>query len=177
MRELADTILATLIHNQGENISRPIENSGSSQKYGSPTSIISELEILDSFFEVAKSQNWVAVVELLRIQEEYNRIKAEIKKNTKRLLEPPGKKEIYWSRSPIAGDVDVRHQQERINGRQRKILDFLKEKGRAQVWQVKQVFPEVSKRTLRRDFESLVKQGIIERIGERNETFYKLKLT
>ncbi len=40
---------------------------------------------------------------------------------------------------------------------------------------MKQVFPEVSKRTLRRDFENLLKQGIIERIGEKNDTFYQLK--
>jgi len=36
--------------------------------------------------------------------------------------------------------------------------------------------PNVSKRTLRRDFEFLLKQGIVERIGERNETFYKIKV-
>ncbi len=40
---------------------------------------------------------------------------------------------------------------------------------------MKQVFPEVSKRTLRRDFENLLKQGIIEKIGEKNDTFYQLK--
>ena len=54
-------------------------------------------------------------------------------------------------------------------------LEFLKENGRAQVWQVKQIFPEVTKRTLRRDFGNLLKQGIIERIGERNGTFYELR--
>jgi len=116
---------------------------------------------LDGFFEVAKAQNWVAAVDILRIQEEYNRIKAEIKKIAKR----PPEKEI------------TRVEPVQIpNSRQEKILAILKEKGRAQVWQVKQVFPEVSKRTLRRDFESLLKQGIIERRGERNDTFYQLKV-
>ena len=52
---------------------------------------------------------------------------------------------------------------------------ILKEKGRAQVWEIKQIFPEVSKRTLRRDFEQMVNQGIIERMGERNDTFYQVK--
>jgi len=57
--------------------------------------------------------------------------------------------------------------------RQEKILTFLKENGRAQVWQMKQVFPEVTKRTLRRDFEYMLGEGIIERIGEKNNTFYQ----
>ena len=52
--------------------------------------VLEDLEILDGFFEVAKAQNWVAVVDVLRIQEEYNRIKAEIKKIAKR----PPEKEI-----------------------------------------------------------------------------------
>jgi len=55
-------------------------------------------------------------------------------------------------------------------------MDFIKENGRAQVWQIKEILPEVSKRTLRRDFETLLEQGILERIGERNNTFYQLKI-
>ena len=39
----------------------------------------------------------------------------------------------------------------------------------------KQVFPEVTKRTLRRDFEQMLGQGLVERIGERNNTFYQVK--
>ncbi len=134
-----------------------------------------DLEILDSFFEVARAQNWVQAVEVLKVQEEYNKMKAEIKKNTKsppekpELLEKPGKETIESHppqiASPITGGA---------GSRQEKILEFLKENGRVQVWQVKQVFPEVTKRTLRRDFESMLKQGIIKRVGERNETFYQL---
>jgi hypothetical protein len=35
------------------------------------------------FFEVAKAQNWVSIVKLLPIQEEYNRIKVKLKTITK----------------------------------------------------------------------------------------------
>jgi len=58
--------------------------------------------------------------------------------------------------------------------RQQKILEFLKEKGRAQVSDLKGVFPETSKRTLRRDVRYLVSQGLAERIGEKNDTFYQI---
>jgi predicted HTH transcriptional regulator len=60
--------------------------------------------------------------------------------------------------------------------RQEKIMAFLKEQGRAQVWQIKQILPEVTKRTLRRDFDNLLKKGLVERIGERNNTFYQIKI-
>ena len=150
MRELADDILANYLQIQLTE-ARPLQ-------------VLDKLEILDSFFEVAKAQNWVAAVDLLRVQEEYNRIKAELKKISKR---PPEKEETL---------AKFREGKPRHPNRQEKILEFLRENGRAQVWQLKQIFPEVTKRTLRRDFESLVKQGIIERVGQRNNTFYQLKI-
>jgi predicted HTH transcriptional regulator len=131
IREIADEILANLL--------RETKN---------PTS--KDWEILDSFFEIAKEQNWVSPREICQIQEDYKNLIAEIQFR-------PEENQIS------------------INERQEKILEILKEKGKIQVGQVKELFPNVSKRTLRRDFQSLMKKGIIERIGEKNKTFYKLK--
>jgi len=127
-----------------------------------PRQVLENLEILDGFFEIAKAQNWVPILDILRIQEEYNRIRAEIKKIPKRV-------------EPLQRGTGQGQSLKTLKIRQQKILDFLKEKDRLQVWQVKEIFPEVTKRTLRRDFEQLLKQGIIERIGTRNDTFYQLK--
>ncbi|MFZ3073698.1 MAG: DeoR family transcriptional regulator [Minisyncoccales bacterium] len=60
--------------------------------------------------------------------------------------------------------------------RQNRITEFLKENGSAQVWEILKIFPTISKRTIRRDFRSMLKQGLIERTGERNTTAYKLKI-
>jgi len=159
MRELADEILANSL--------RIAENSKTVKNCSRP--ILEELESLDSFFEVAKSQNWVKKEELLNLQQEYIKLKEDLEKSTIQNVE--------------VQNVEVRPPQipqlipgpgKEINQRQEKILAFLRENGRAQVWQAKQILPEVSKRTLRRDFEFLLKQGKIERIGERNETFYQL---
>ena len=132
MRELADDILA--------------EN-------GSPETL-DKLAVLDSFFEVVKVQNWVAVQDVLNLQTEYSKLDEE--KEEEKLPASPAKR----------GEPD----------RQSRIMAFLRENGRAQVWQVKQILPEVTKRTLRRDFDQLLNQGVIERMGERNETFYQLKI-
>jgi predicted HTH transcriptional regulator len=131
IREIADEILANLL--------RETKN---------PT--IKDWEILDSFFEIAKEQNWVSPREISQIQQDYKNLFEE-------------------------SHFEPKEHRPSINERQKKILEILKEKGKIQVGQVKEFFPNVSKRTLRRDFQSLVKKGIIERIGEKNKTFYQLK--
>jgi len=60
--------------------------------------------------------------------------------------------------------------------RQNRIMEYLKERGSAQVWEIQKIFPNVSKRTIRRDFRSLLRQGLIERTGERNTTAYKPRI-
>ncbi len=75
--------------------------------------------------------------------------------------------------TPKNGSTEVQHRD--LQDRQKKILDILKEKGSAQVKDFKEVFPNVSKRTLRRDFRNLMGQGLVERVGEKNNTFYQLK--
>lgn len=167
MREIADEILANSISN--------FVNSSKSNKY--KNSAIAEnlyrlLEVLNGFFEVAKNQNWVSIVEILRIQEKYDRVRAELKKFFKR---PPEEKLTQVRPMSIQSPVRPVQIQESLSERQEKILNFLKQNGQTQVWQLKQIFPEVSKRTLRRDFCHLLKEGKIERIGQRNETSYQLK--
>ncbi len=150
MRELADNILASSV-----NQPRVLINS-----------VLETLEILDSYFEVAKAQNWVSSSEILAIQKEYANLREELKK-----VEPERKQEEV-KESPFVEAQLQPFSSQTMSERQEKILDFLRENGRVQVWQVKQILPEVSKRTLRRDFEYMLNQGIVERIGERNETYY-----
>ncbi len=92
---------------------------------------------------------------------------ASVEKNNKEKDEKIEKNESE-SQTPFltAGQIE----------RQNRIMEFLKEKGSAQVWEIQKIFPKVSKRTIRRDFNSMLSQGLIERTGERNTTAYKLKV-
>ena len=167
---------------------------------------------MDGFFEVAKEQNWVSPEEILKLQENYSKLKEELKTETDLEMtltlpldpvrdrpaegtattalrrsvsngvdkEKEAKDEFIML--PLKEDKSSSHpfaaareaeENSPISERQEKILAFLKEQGRAQVWQIKQVLPEVTKRTLRRDFESLLKKRLVERTGERNNTFYQ----
>ena len=120
-----------------------------------------DLTTLASFFEVAKAQNWVKANEILALQEEYDKLKQDVlvvKRETKK-DNPFPKVKVFRM----------------VPERQEKILTYLRENGRVQVWQIKQLFPDISKRTLRRDFEKMTTEGVLERIGEKNNTFYQLK--
>ncbi|MFH1180995.1 MAG: DeoR family transcriptional regulator [bacterium] len=141
MREQADEILAGFIGN----------SAGFADLAGRE-----KLEILDGFFEIAKSQDWVSSKDCLILQEEYNKLKE-------------------FAAAAINLPQKETEQVAAFLTRQEKILGFLKEKGRAQVGELKQVFPQISKRTLRRDFENLLGQGLIERRGNKNDTFYQLR--
>ena len=178
MRELADDILAQSIRNTNQyeytNQSDPSKKCNEERaRY-----IEENLEVLDGFFEVAKNQNWIKPEDLLNLQEEYSKLKGQLKlkaESIKSEVKLTGVRPLQKSELTGGRPLQNSDSQSRQEGRQEKSLTFLKEKEKAQVWQIKQIFPQTSKRTLRRDFENLFKRGIIERIGERNETFYQLK--
>ena len=119
------------------------------------------LGVLKKYFEVAKWQNWVSYFDILEIEKKYDKIE-------KGLLEIVEKPALPLKRNESVFVKD-------LDNRKEKILEILKEKERIQVWEVNEILSDVSKRTLRRDFEQLLKQGLVERIGEKNNTFYQLK--
>ena len=170
MREIADDILEDLT------------------KLSTPNFKLTEarpllaLEVLDSFFEVVKAQNWVKADNILAIQQEYGKLRGELEKtevDERQLSLAADFIKPLEDKKTLEKEDETENQSLKIGSmpeRQEKILDFLKENGRAQVWQLKQILPEVTKRTLRRDFEYMLSQGLIERIGERNETYYQVKI-
>lgn len=151
IRGLADDILAGFLRR------------GPLQEKGINLEITHDLEILDSFFAVAGKQNWVSSSMLLNVSQKYDNLKQEMEDTG---TVPNGTTETAQAALDFVGmkGNTQRHDQ---------ILGILKEKGRAQVWEFKQVFPGVSKRTLRRDFEYLLSRGLVERMGEKNQTFYQ----
>lgn len=195
MRELADEILADLVSLSKEN---PKEN---------PRSTIStivenvdqNLEVLNSFFEVAKAQNWVSLGNLLAIQQGYSKIKEGLDRDNREKEETIGmeieekvaehetvpqypffqdqEKKTSVRSNPVnreAIPVEAGRTSNGVNERQKRILEILKEREKIQVCEIRGVFPQVTKRTLRRDFEQMLKQGLIKRIGEKNNTFYQI---
>lgn len=159
IREKADNILANLILIFKEN---------PGNKNQELMDILDkDIAVINSFFEIAKAQNWVDHRNLLVLKREYDKISQLIKKFIEtQINETEEEKKEVFPKSKAFGDI--------LNERQQKILKILEKEEKFQVWEIKKFFPEVTKRTLRRDFEHLLKQEIVERIGEKNNTFYKL---
>lgn len=160
VREVGDDILAKILLLLREDSIKPKTLIADIEK---------DLEVLDSFFEVAKVQNWISPYDILDIQKEYSKIRGEFERFSM----------IKKEEKPVIGlpstEIETAVEATSINDRQSRILEILRERGRAQVGDLKNIFPDISKRTLRRDFRDMLRQNLIERVGERNETFYILK--
>jgi len=120
-----------------------------------------DLDILFNQLEIAKYQNWASYFEVLELQEKYQKIDMENKAEIKELV---FKKETPKKENSV----------QKFDPRKEKIMEVLKNKEKIQVQDIIKVLPIVSKRTIRRDFNDLIKKGIIKRVGKGNETFYAL---
>ena len=154
IRELADDILTSYI------------------RLGSKDNqdLLLDLETLDGFFTIAREQNWVSFSEVLKVSERY----VSLRKELEDIIDSRQQAMALETITAETGADDF-NDSSKSDQRRSMILEILKEKGKAQVWEFKKIFPELSKRTLRRDFEKLLGQGLVERIGERNQTYYQLK--
>lgn len=179
MRAMANDILANLISILEGNLHKSANR---------VHEVENNLEILNSFFEVARAQNWVSSDNVLEIQKEYSNIKEEIEavkvaepeisisdsnsqeRNRSGMVPGTGERQSLSEREESGNENDNNF----LNERHQKILEVLKERGKVQVGELVSVFPRVSKRTLRRDFHSLLKRGLVKRTGEKNYTFYQL---
>ena len=129
-----------------------------------------EIEVLKSYFAVAKYQNWVSYFDILEIEKEYDKIYDKIISYNR--VSPFILKQNIRQRKEVYKEV---HMDTSLDLRKQKILKILKEKQKIQVGELQRILPDVSKRTLRRDFEKLLEKGFVQRVGQKNETYYALK--
>ena len=164
-RESADELLNNIISWEVIHRSNPVKFFAvdKSKKEEIIFEIEKNLEILKSYFGIAKWQNWVSYFDVLKIEEEYDKVKSDFKKEIEFLEIEKKELEVEHIAQPQENDrgpvsislsppVDNIENQE-LDERKKEILKFLKEKEKVQVWQVKETFPQISKRTLRRDLD------------------------
>lgn len=119
--------------------------------------IVREVQQIQEYFNTAKSKQWVNPENFLILEKEYDKII-----------------ELFEQAEPISIPVPVPSAPS-LSERQKKILEILRTKEKTQVWELQKVLPEVTKRTLRRDLDDLLQLNLVERQGEWNEVFYRLK--
>lgn len=147
--------------------------------------ILKNIKIIHTLFELAESQDWVKRENFLVLRREYDKIAQQAQQARQAMSaerETPAQEPSQLVASQAVG-VAAKEQRSPaasvsfagLKDRQKKILRFLQGRGKAQVKDIKEILPEVTKRTLRRDFDLLLKRGLVERRGDRNKTEYKVR--
>jgi len=160
--------------------------------------ITKNIEIISAFLELAETQNWVNQENFSVLKKEYKKIAQEIaledvilktkqaskKTIIKNTLQIRPKNSVFDTKTsvatPIANPASIPRSRPielpiELKDRQKKILQFLKTKGAVQVKDVKEILPDVTKRTLRRDFDLLLKNGLVGKRGDKNTTEYVVR--
>ena len=134
--------------------------------------IIQDIEILLHYFIVARNQGYLNPTNFFILSKEYHEILKEIKSSDTLKLEiqtiPPIK--VLENKKVRK---EVRHSSI-LTERQQKIITFLTENQKAQVVDLQHILKGVTKRTIRRDLNELLKRGNIVRVGKFNRIFYQL---
>ena len=163
IKELANEILANLILINKSSIpafysSNP-DNPDNQSDGGSTSITLREIETLQSYFRLAKRQNWVDSRNFLVLEREYNKIKEELEQ-LKRIL--------------VFGEKEVKEFNLTQKERQKRILEILKKKEKIRLGELSQIFSDVHSRTLIRDLEKLKEAGLIQKSGERKAAYYTI---
>ncbi|MCG2699942.1 DeoR family transcriptional regulator [Candidatus Parcubacteria bacterium] len=161
-------------------VSLPDNPHPNTQKNRAASQALKDIEVLESYLSLGRKREWVDGMNLMILLKEYGQIKKEIEPIAKLvILETEQAKEPVKTKleKPVDNNVDKVVEKSELlllSERQNKILEILKIQTKAQVADFKKVLSEVTKRTLRRDLDVLLKIGKVERIGEWNQIFYQL---
>lgn len=145
----------------------------SAEKEKKKIQLLEDIDILLGYFEIGKSQGWLSGVNCIIITNEYLRIKKEIKIRPE-LVKGPESKEQKITEKTQEKEIAQTLPLPEITGRQKEIIEYLIHNKKAQVMDLQRILPDVTKRTIRRDLDELLKMGRIRRFGEFNQVFYRI---
>ncbi len=135
--------------------------------------ILEDIRVLQNYLELAKLQGWLDDMNFLIISKEYEKISAELS-GYKKFSEIKEIKEEKKNPKKSGARANAPNEDKGITPRQKKIIEIIKERQKAQVADLKVILSNVTKRTLRRDLDDLLKKNEIVREGEWNQVFYRI---
>jgi hypothetical protein len=144
--------------------------------------VLGNIDIFLSYLEITKECGWIDTINFLILEKEYKRLEAEViklkeKYQIKNLKpQPPqltGGQIVTSQTSNFEKIQNTISQKKELTERQKKILEIVQKNEKTQVADIIKVLPDVTKRTIRRDMDELLKSGQILRAGEFNQISYK----
>ena len=170
LRKKADEVLANLVVAQFNPQARALEQ------------VLKQVAVLGVYLQIAESQNWVKPENFWLLRTEYLAIEEQVKQmlavgngvqqqaNNQPKLVPAQPTKPKVAKIKTAPDFSG------LKDRHKKIIQVLRQKASAQIRDFNKVLPEVTKRTLRRDLDFLLQQGLVARFGDKSKTQYKIKI-
>ncbi len=148
--------------------------------------LLADIEVLEQYLVIGKNQGWIDTMNFLIITKEYQLIGASLRKQIPNPnYQFPNKPQIQNTNIPIETLVkkqDVKPETktekqmvEKYSPRQGKILEILAKNRKTQVADLIKEIPDITKRTVRRDLDELLKKGKIVRMGDFNQIFYQVR--
>ena len=134
---------------------------------------LSNIQSLKYYLGVAAHQGWLGCMSYLILKKEYQKIKITL---SHRNNDADKRNSQISGQQFINKDLKNKpaHYLNKSLSRQEKILKILSNKNNAQVSDIVKEIPNITKRTVRRDLDYLLKKGTIVRIGEWNNVFYRI---
>jgi len=177
IQESAEDILADILVIGEES---PI---ASHQKYKVASRSQERIDALRQRLREAKMQKIVSQGSFIVLEREYLRTQAWIagvmlslpKENKREGIGSIESEESSVKEPKKENIVSLVKKPNKISDRQKRILEILKGKDKAQVWELQKIFPQVTKRTLRRDLDDLLQQNMVMRTGEWNSVSYHIR--
>lgn len=134
------------------------------------TQVREDIDVLLGYLWIGKAQGWINSANCLIVTAEYEKIKHRLQPIVSELAQ-----ELSEIKEPIKEPVTDKELADiEFTDRQGKILDFISKNPKTQVKDLQKFFPDVTKRTIRRDLEELLMANKIRRIGEHNEIVYSV---
>jgi hypothetical protein len=166
----------------------------SSENKNTAEKLLNDISILENYLEIGKRQRWLNGINLIIVLKECgrlrNRVVAERTKfgflslplsGSGKAREDQENRKIEMSVSLLSlprikenasDSAEKSPSRFEFSERQKRILEIMKKRDKTQVADIITELPEVTKRTIRRDVDDLLKKGKITKAGEWNKTFY-----
>jgi len=151
--------------------------------------IMAKIELIKTYFNIAKEQEWVSERNFIILEREYDSLKdslslevlrvKEVKKQPVMEMKPAVpvsaglKEEAREEKRAEPEKREVKHiNYEELSSIQLKVLEILQSKGRLKANQISEFFPEMNPRTIRRELKGLKDSKIINSNGGGKMTLY-----
>ena len=151
--------------------------------------VLAKIELIKTYFNIARDQEWVSERNFIILEREYDSLKdslslevlrvKEVKKQPVMEMKPAvpvsaGPKEVAREEKRAEPEKrEVKHiNYEELSSIQLKVLEILQSKGRLKANQISEFFPEMNPRTIRRELKGLKDSKIINSAGGGKMTVY-----